>query len=334
MNSSEAFDFQIERVIDIIKKSSAEVVGLQFPEGFKRRSPGISTQIEEATGVSTIISGNPCFGACDIDAALVDSVDILFHFGHAELDDTKLSEKVYFIEARSDVDVTAVAKKALQSLRGQVIGLITTVQHVHKLGEVREILEQNGKTCVIGEGDSKIAYPGQVLGCNFSAARVEGIEKCDEYLYIGSGDFHPLGVTLATKKRVVIADPLMNEVREPDQTLIMRQRSAVIGKSYDANVFGIIVSTKNGQNRMELANELKELAKKHEKDAYIFSMDLITPDQLLQFKVDAFVNTACPRLAVDEVGRFHAPMLMPHEFEIAIGERKWDDIVFDEILGE
>ncbi len=334
MAIDKVFDFRIDYVIDIITKSGAEVVGLQFPEGFKRRSPRISSIIEEATGVSTIISGNPCFGACDIDAALVDSVDILFHFGHAELDDTKLSEKVYFIEARSDVDVTAVAKKALQSLRGQVIGLITTVQHVHKLGEVREILEQNGKTCVIGEGDSKIAYPGQVLGCNFSAARVEGIEKCDEYLYIGSGDFHPLGVTLATKKRVVIADPLMNEVREPDQTLIMRQRSAVIGKSYDANVFGIIVSTKNGQNRMELANELKELAKKHEKDAYIFSMDLITPDQLLQFKVDAFVNTACPRLAVDEVGRFHAPMLMPQEFEIAIGERKWDDIVFDEILGE
>lgn len=336
MAIDEVFDFRIDHVINVINKSGAEVVGLQFPEGFKRRSLQIASMIEDATGISTIISGNPCFGACDLDSNLIGSVDILFHFGHAELDDTKLSEKVYFIEARSDADVTAVAKKALQSLRGQVIGLITTVQHVHKLIGVREILEQNGKTCVIGEGDSKIAYPGQVLGCNFSAARVESVgkEKCDEYLYIGSGDFHPLGVTLATKKRVVIADPLMNEVRETDHTLIMRQRSAVIGKSYDANVFGIIVSTKNGQNRMELANQLKELAKKHEKDAYIFSMDLITPDQLLQFKVDAFVNTACPRLAVDEIGRFHAPMLMPHEFEIVIGERKWDDLVFDEILGE
>jgi len=336
MTDGEVFDFQIDRIIDIITKSGAEIVGLQFPEGFKRRSPQISSMIEDATGVRTIISGNPCFGACDLDSALIDNVDILFHFGHAELDDKKLSEKVYFIEARSDIDVTAVAQKALQSLRGQVIGLITTVQHVHKLVGVRAILEQNGKTCIISEGDSKIAYPGQVLGCNFSAARVEGIgkEKCDEYLYIGSGDFHPLGVTLATKKRVVIADPLMNEVREADRTLIMRQRSAVIGKSYDANVFGIIVSTKNGQNRMELANQLKELAKKHKKDAYIFSMDLITPDQLLQFKVDAFVNTACPRLAVDEVGRFHAPMLMPQEFEIVIGEREWDNIVFDEILGD
>ncbi|MDO9517277.1 MAG: diphthamide biosynthesis enzyme Dph2 [Methanosarcinaceae archaeon] len=336
VKSSEEFDFQIDRVIDLITKSGAEIVGLQFPEGFKRRSPQISSMIEDATGVKTIISGNPCFGACDLDSALIDSVDIMFHFGHAELDDTKLSEKVYFIEARSNVDVTFVTKKALQSLRGKRIGLITTVQHVHKLDGVREILEQNGKTCVIGEGDSKIAYPGQVLGCNFSAARVEGVsgEKCDEYLYIGSGDFHPLGVTLATKKRVVIADPLMNEVREVDHTRIMRQRSAVIGKSYDAKVFGIIVSTKNGQNRMELANQLKELAKKHDKTAHIFSMDLITPDQLLQFKVDAFVNTACPRLAVDEIGRFNAPMLMPQEFEIVVGERKWDDIVFDEILGE
>lgn len=336
MNNGEVFDFQIDRIINIITKSGAEIVGLQFPEGFKRRSPQIASIIEDATSVSTIISGNPCFGACDLDSALLESVDLLFHFGHAELDDTKLSEKVYFIEARSDVDVTIIAKKALQSLRGKIIGLITTVQHVHKLSDVQNILEQNDKTCVIGEGDSKIAYPGQVLGCNFSAARVECTEEknCDEYLYIGSGNFHPLGVTLATKKRVVIADPLMNEVREADPTRIMRQRSAVIGKSYDANVFGIIVSTKNGQNRMELANQLKELAKKHGKDAYIFSMDLITPDQLLQFKVDAFVNTACPRLAIDEVGRFHAPMLMPHEFEIVIGEREWDDIVFDEILGE
>ena len=63
-------------------------------------------------------------------------------------------------------------------------------------------------------------------------------------------------------------------------------------------------------------------------------MDLGTPDQLLQLKVDAFVNTACPRLAIDEVGRFNAPMLTPQEFEIVLGEKEWEDIVFDEILGE
>jgi 2-(3-amino-3-carboxypropyl)histidine synthase len=331
MSEGEAFDFQIDRIITIVKDTGAKVIGLQFPEGFKRRSPGIGSKIEDETGVTVLISGNPCFGACDIDVALVDNVEVLFHFGHAPLDDNALSRKVYFIETRSDVDVKAVVKLAVPELKGQKIGLITTVQHVHKLKDASLVLKEHGKDCVICTGDSKIAYPGQVLGCNFSAARNE---DCDEYLYIGSGQFHPLGVSLATKKHVLIADPFVNELREADSSKVLRQRSAVIAKSLDAESFGIVVSSKPGQERMKLAEELKNMAKKHGKDAYILTMDLVTPDQLLQFKMDAFVNTACPRIAVDEVGRFNAPMLTPLEFEIVLGEREWEDLYFDEIAGE
>jgi 2-(3-amino-3-carboxypropyl)histidine synthase len=331
MSEGEAFDFQIDRIITIVKDTGAKVIGLQFPEGFKRRSPGIGSKIEDETGVTVLISGNPCFGACDIDVALVDNVEVLFHFGHAPLDDNALSRKVYFIETRSDVDVKAVVKLAVPELKGQKIGLITTVQHVHKLKDASLVLKEHGKDCVICTGDSKIAYPGQVLGCNFSAARNE---DCDEYLYIGSGQFHPLGVSLATKKHVLIADPFVNELREADSSKVLRQRSAVIAKSLDAESFGIVVSSKPGQERMKLAEELKKMAKKHGKDAYILTMDLVTPDQLLQFKMDAFVNTACPRIAVDEVGRFNAPMLTPLEFEIVLGEREWEDLYFDEIAGE
>ena len=331
MGSGEGFDFQVDRIISIIQDSGAKVVGLQFPEGFKRRSPQIAERIEKETDATIIISGNPCFGACDLDVALIKTVDLLFHFGHAHLDDNQLSDKVYFIETRSDVDVKEVVKLALSSLEGKKIGLLTTVQHVHKLDDACRVLEDNDKECIIGMGDGKIAYPGQVLGCNFSSARAE---ECDEYLYIGSGEFHPLGVSLSTGKKVIIADPFVNEIREVDPSRILRQRSAVIAKSLDAQVFGIVVSSKPGQERMQLANELKILAEKHGKVAHILTMDLVTPDQLLQFKVDAFVNTACPRLAIDEVGRFNAPMLTPQEFEIVLGEKEWEDIVFDEILGE
>ncbi|WP_340819360.1 diphthamide biosynthesis enzyme Dph2 [Methanolobus sp. WCC4] len=331
MSDGEAFDFQIGRIISIIKDTGAKVVGLQFPEGFKRRSLAIASKIEDETGVCVSISGNPCFGACDLDVALIDDVEILFHFGHAHLDDNKLSGKVYFIETRSAVDVKEVVRLAVPELKGQRIGLITTVQHVHKLEDAAAVLKEHGKECVICSGDSKIAYPGQVLGCNFSAARNE---DCDEYLYIGSGQFHPLGVSLATKKHVLIADPFVNELREADSKKVLKQRSVVIAKALDAEVFGIVVSSKPGQERMKLAEEMKALAKKYGKDAHILTMDLVTPDQLLQFKVDAFVNTACPRLAIDEVGRFNAPMLTPLEFEIVLGEREWEDLYFDEITGE
>ncbi|MFP4655718.1 MAG: diphthamide biosynthesis enzyme Dph2, partial [Methanohalobium sp.] len=177
---------------------------------------------------------------------------------------------------------------------------------------------------------TRIAHPGQVLGCNFSSA---DINECDEYLYIGSGEFHPIGVSLATGKPVTVADPFTDKTYYVDPSKILRQRSAVIAKSLDSSVFGIVISTKVGQYRMELARSLKELAKKYGKIAYILNMDLVTPEQLLQFKVDAFVNTACPRIAIDDVGQFPAPMLTPQEFEIVLGERKWEKLVFDEIRG-
>lgn len=328
---SEVFDFRLDYLIELIRKTDAKLVGFQLPEGLKRKALGLAARVEEATGAEVLISGDPCFGACDLDTALLEKVDLLFHFGHAELEDTKLSEKIYFIETRSSVNLNPVVEKALSELNGQRIGLISTVQHVHKLQEACKQLEAKGKKCIIGTGDCRLAYPGQVLGCNFSAARAE---TCDEYLYIGSGDFHPLGVALSTKKRVIAANPLSGEVREVDPSRILRQRSAVIAKSLEAKVFGIIVSSKNGQNRMELAFSLKTLAKKHEKEAYLIFIDLVTPDQLLQFKVDAFVNTACPRLAIDEVGRFSAPMLTPPEFEIVLGERQWEELVLDEVLEE
>lgn len=328
MAGSEAFDFQISRVIDIIRDTGAVTVGLQFPEGFKRRAPGIAREIGSATDAHVLISGNPCFGACDVDVDLAGRVDILFHFGHAVLDDSSYASNVYFIEVRSNAEVQEVVSKSVKMLEGKKIGLITTVQHVHQLVQACEVLQAHGKVCIIGKGDAKIAYPGQVLGCNFSSARSE---LCDEYLYIGSGYFHPMGVALSTGKRVLIADPFVNEIRELDISRILKQRSAVIGKSLDAVVFGIIVCSKPGQERMSLALRLEDLIRKHGKEGHVIMMDLVTPDQLLQFKVDAFVNTACPRLAIDEVGRFNAPMLTPQELEIVLGEKKWEDLVFDEI---
>ena len=325
---SEAFDFQISKIIDVIRDTTAKRVGLQFPEGFKRRAAGIALEIEEATGAHVFISGNPCFGACDIDVDLAHRVEILFHFGHAVLDDSSYAQNVYFIEVRSNADIGQVVSKSLKALEGERIGVITTVQHVHKLQTACEILQAHGKVCVIGKGDAKIAYPGQVLGCNFSSARAE---LCDEYLYIGSGYFHPMGVALSTGRRVLIADPFVNEVRELDISKVLKQRSAVIGRSLDAALFGIIVCSKPGQERMALALRLQDMVRRHGKDARIIMMDLVTPDQLLQFKMDAFVNTACPRLAIDEVGRFNAPMLTPPELEIVLGEKKWEDMAFDEI---
>jgi len=183
-------------------------------------------------------------------------------------------------------------------LKGNDIGLIATVQHVHKLDEAKEFLTKHGKTGIIGKGDSRVKYDGQVLGCNFSAARVD----VDEFVYIGSGDFHPLG-------------------------------HAAIARAMDAKSFGIIVGAKRLQMRLDLAEALCQKAKKRNLDAHIIFMNEVKPAQLAEFKVDAFVNTACPRITIDDVALFKKPVLTPIEFEIILGERDWGEIKFDEILG-
>ena len=54
--------------------------------------------------------------------------------------------------------------------------------------------------------------------------------------------------------------------------------------------------------------------------------------QLRNLGFDAYVNTACPRLALDDQSRFPVPLLSPAEFEIALGLRKWEDYEIDEIV--
>jgi len=45
-------------------------------------------------------------------------------------------------------------------------------------------------------------------------------------------------------------------------------------------------------------------------NAYLITMDEVTPDRLRNFDMDAFVNTGCPRITTDDGPQFHKPMLL------------------------
>lgn len=314
----ESFNLELERVIGVIRERECNTVGIQLPEGLRARLEHILEKISSETDAEVIVSGSTCYGACDIDERLRSKVDVLFHFGHAEIG---VDDKIVFIEARSNADVKEVVEEAVRRLEGNIIGVLATVQHVHKLKEVCDILEAHGKTAVIEDGDAKIKYPGQVLGCDFSAAHAE----CDEYLVVCSGDFHPLGVALSTGKRVIVADPLLGEVREPDVDRFIRRRYGKIARAQDARQWGILLGVKRHQHNSELAEELMHKIEAHNLDAYLIMVDNITPETLLSFKADAFVNTTCPRIGIDDAELYDRPILTPVELEIALGEKELDD---------
>ena len=67
------------------------------------------------------------------------------------------------------VIISDLLEKAVPSL-GDRTGLLSSVQYVPELLRVKQSLAAKGVEAIIGEGDTRIAYPGQVLGCNFPSA--------------------------------------------------------------------------------------------------------------------------------------------------------------------
>ena len=266
-----------------------------------------------------ILSGDPCYGACDLARDTLEVADVLVHFGHAPVG---RDNRVIFEPVSMDFDPAAV-RAVLPLLRGPRVGLVTTAQHVHLLEAVAAELRQAGFEPVVAAGSGRTPHPGQVLGCSFRAARETG---AGEILFVGTGLFHPLGVQLATGARVVALDPYTGDVTEVSAERFLRQRFGLIERARGGERIGIIVAAKSGQGRLELARRLAGLSEK----AVLVMMREVTPEALLDLGCEAYVNTACPRLAYDDQARFPVPVLTPAEYEILLGLRSWEDYVADE----
>jgi 2-(3-amino-3-carboxypropyl)histidine synthase len=271
-------------------------------------------------GFEPLISGDPCYGACDLAEDLLAEADVLVHFGHAPL---SASSKVIYELVPRDFD-PEVLEIALPFLSESRVGLVTTIQHVQQIDRMVKWLQQKGIQAVVMEGMARTPYPGQVLGCSFEAARRT---KAREILFIGTGMFHPIGVQLATGVRVIALDPFSREVQVVDASRMLRKRFALIESAREAKSIGILVSLKKGQQRWDLARRLVNLSEK----AVLVALHDVTPEELLNLGMGCYVNTACPRLAYDDQPRFSVPVLTPSEFEILCGVRSWQDYQIDEI---
>lgn len=325
------YNMDLDRVIRKINSKDAETVGLQFPEGLKMQATKIARRIEEETDATVIISGDPCFGACDVsDYKMKGSVDLIVHYGHTPLP-LKYEVPTIFVEAFADIDIKENLKQCLDALKDYSrIGLVTTTQHLHLLNEIRDYLEDNGKEVVLGS--SKSTRKGQVLGCNFSSIKNLDAEI---FLFIGSGNFHPLGINLFSNTPVLALDPYNNELRRMDEYAdrILRIRFARITKAGSAKKWGILVSSKEGQYRMKLAKQIKKTLQDAGMEAYIILVDNVTPDALLPYiELEAFVVSACPRIAIDDSQMYKKPLLTPQELEIVLKKREWENYQLDEIL--
>jgi 2-(3-amino-3-carboxypropyl)histidine synthase len=323
------FDFEKERIKQEIAKLDAKRVLLQLPEGLKPEGPRLA-KIIEGTGAVPIISADPCYGACDLATAEAErlGVDLIIHFGHAKLLKHEQVPTVY-VEGRATVTVDDAVEKSIPLLsKYDKIGLATTVQHVQALAHAREILVRTGKTVMIGDA-GRMNYAGQVSGCDYSNVRSIA-NDVEVFLFIGGGRFHALGIALSTSKPTIIADPYEKRAYPIDEEAqkILKQRWACVEEAKHATVFGVLIGLKLGQKRLDDALKIKELVEKNGKTAFLFAVREILPEVLMEFpSVDAYVNTACPRISLDAPSKFLKPVLTMNEFMVVAGESSWENLL-------
>lgn len=192
--------------------------------------------------------------------------------------------KILSIPARSKINVK-LTKSALNTLPKSKCAVLTTVQHIHKINDVAEQL----KTKLIG----------QTLGCNVINA-LEFSKNVDFFVFVGSGQFHPLYIAYKTNKPVWIWNPFnkkLSKIQDEDILKYKKRRKGALLKFYNAENIGIIVSLKPGQKNLALAEDLQKQTKKN---AYIFVTDTLDIHDLENFPfIDCWVNSSCPRLVDD-----------------------------------
>lgn len=326
------FDLEERRLAKEVKRRGSKLVLLQLPEGLKPQGPRLAEVIEKA-GAVAIISADPCYGACDLaeEEAKSLNADLLVHFGHSQIRHTDKRPRIptIYIEAEAKLSIGATLKKALPLIKSwRRIGLVTTIQHGKHLGEAREVLLAAGKSVAVGDA-GKLDHAGQVIGCDFSSAQAVA-KDVDAFLCVCGGRFHAIGVALATSKPTVVADPY--EARaysvDGDADRVRKQRWASIQEAAEGQRFGVLIGLKSGQKRLEKALQISRKLQQAAKKTTLLAVREVTPESLMQYpSIDVYVNTACPRLSLDDAIRFRKPVLTVNEALVVAGEITWDQLL-------
>jgi len=326
------YDFEEAAVREFLRRTGARRAALQLPAGLARLLPEISRPFDQL-GVETVILAGSCYGACDLadEAAKKLGCDVLLHYGHADMG-LRTVLPTLFVEARVKYSPIDSLRLALPELEFRRVGLVATVQHVGHLEEVVKFLAAHGIQAVVGGPSHRARYRGQILGCDVGCAR-EVAPIVDGFLYLGTGDFHPLGVAVATGKKVVAVNPVSGSFRilPPRQEEFLEKRRAMVARAALGESFGVITSTKRGQTRLGLAKSLVDLLRSEGKKAHLLVVDEVLPEAIENFSFDVWVCAACPRIPIDDADRFRRPVLTPFEVKVMLGRAPLEPYQLDEV---
>jgi 2-(3-amino-3-carboxypropyl)histidine synthase len=290
------------KVFEIIETKKPRVVLVNAPGGLLRQTKELMERVKEKYGVTSILSGDSCYGICDTVDDDVEKLqaDLALHIGH-NATVSEVGEYTYLIDAVDDVEFGGVVDIAAVSLAPyKRLGLATFSQHLHKLRPVREMLESRGFQVLVGKGNN-LMLEGQVFGCDFSTAYPIR-DQVDAFVLLGESEFHAVGLALATGRPTFMLDPYMNEVTDMREAADERRKRAVLAvyKALDSRVFGVVTGLKEGQKMLGRSRWIAKRLEMNGRKVVQLAMRDVTAERLAPHReIEAFIQTACPRISID-----------------------------------
>jgi 2-(3-amino-3-carboxypropyl)histidine synthase len=314
-----------------LRRAHPARIVLQVPAGLVRNAHELVERLRAETGAVVVLAARACFGACDFPSRdEAPRADVAVVLGHAPIPNVTLPRPTFFVEMREPGGNPAALADLLDTRRvPRRLGIVASVQHLDLVPLLTQELGRRGYEVREGQGDRRLAYAVQALGCNYTGA--ESIASdVDAFLFVGTGRFHPIGLAFAVDRPVWSLDPLQNTLEPPiDRAELIGRRLLAVAAARDARRWGILVSTFGGQNRSPTALALQERARAKGREAELLMFDRLDPRDLEGRAFDAYVNTACPRIALDDGASYSRPILTPPEFLMALGELPMEPYRFD-----
>lgn len=190
------------------------------------------------------------------------------------------------------------------------VGLIYSVQYEKLVNQVEKFLNRYGL---------KVTSKNQIVGCKCIA------KNANVFLYIGDGLFHPLSFIKVQIDKAILKlknfelkkikeqiKPLwifnLTQCQKLEEEEIERQIKDLKTRFFNwvkAKTYGVLISIKPGQVKIKEAIKIKKLIEKKiknqevEKQAFLFLANEIKPEEFINFKIDFWINTACPQFSVE-----------------------------------
>lgn len=320
-------DFEKEKLVKELKKIKPKKVLIQLAEGIKQNSTELAEVFNEL-GIEAIFSGETSWGACApaIQEAEALGADLIVHFGHAEF--LKINFPILYVEVKDILNLNPLLEKSLKILKKyKRIGFSYSVQHRHDVEMIEKFYRSHGKEISLSKKLGHVAYEGHIVGCQY--AGLKAIESQVDCFVILGNQFHGMGAVLSVEKPVVLLDVYNNNVRELSglRDKILKQRAIAIDKFKSAKNIGIIVEIKPGQ-KFGSPNYLIEKLKEQGKNPIIITMNELSPDKIMNFyNIDAFIELACPRIAIDDFAKYPKTILTFKEALVALGIKSWEEML-------